>query len=187
MTITPKEALRLSRAEALKLKHSRRMVIRVEDGKDEAVDVFTTEQIADIIDEANAGKDAIIAALRRDAADADREATRDAQGAYEQGQQDEADRNRDNYLTHHQKGHQVSQAQDTRHMIGAQVAKAPPEFRHAYHVAYEAIFRAVQAANIAADSAGHLAIAMIGAELELEVEQDTIATEGTDSVAGSLQ
>lgn len=90
MTISPAEALRLSKASTLLYKHSTEMVVHTHEGKDRAVSVLTAEQVANLIDEATAAKDEIIARLRKELNDSYKEGQAEARGAYEEGRANEA-------------------------------------------------------------------------------------------------
>lgn len=92
MTLTPKEAMRLSHADALLQKHSNGLVHYPNNERGPEYEV-TVEQAADIIDEANATKDATITRLRAELQQSYKDAQREARDAYSEGQERGATRN----------------------------------------------------------------------------------------------
>lgn len=100
--MNPADALRLSRANALAQKHGGHYtaILHAGDSSNAPVPItwyFSVEQLAALIDEATAAKDATIAGLRKEISDCAREAEREARDAYGQGQADESDRHRPDY------------------------------------------------------------------------------------------
>lgn len=93
--MNPAEALRLSRAYSLADKHGTAAVVHDTNGLEPPQTIwhFDVTEIAALIDEATAAKDATIAALRKELNDAVREAEREARDAYSQGQSDADEEN----------------------------------------------------------------------------------------------
>ena len=80
----------------------------------------------------------------------------------------------------------MTEAQETRRMIGEQVAKLPPDQRSAFNLCVDEIKAAIRRAEVVGDGVGFLAVAMVGADMECEIEHDEAAIEGTDSMSGTL-